>query len=50
MLSVGVSCVSSRTVCRVLCVTVACGTIEWVSHVSRVRDTRMSSTKRKLVF
>lgn len=36
--------------CRVLCVTVACGTIEWVSNVSRVRDTRVSSAKGKLVF
>lgn len=34
----------------VSCVKVACGTIEWVSHVSSVRDTRVSRAKGKLVF
>ena len=42
--------VSRRRVCRVLCVMVADETIEWISHMASVRDTRVSSAKGKLVF
>ena len=42
--------VSRRRVCPVLCVMVVGETIEWISHVSSVRDTRVLSAEGKLVF